>query len=177
MIRTARLALRGWRDADAEPFLAMSRDPRVMACFPALLLPNEARETVKRQQALEKAGGHCFWIMERLSDRAFLGFCGITVGPAGTPIAGRPEIGWRLNRAWWGQGYAREAADASLAWVWANTDQLSVWSITVPANARSRALMERIGMTYVEDGDFDHPALASGHPLCRHVLYRIDRPA
>ena len=177
MIRTERLNLRGWRDEDATPFLALGQDPRVMEYFPALLLPNEARETVARQQALQKRFGHCFWVMERLRDRAFLGFCGIQPGPAGTPVAGLAEIGWRLGRDHWGQGYAREAAEASLAWTWASTPAEQVSAMTVPANARSRALMERIGMTHVVDGDFDHPAIAPGHPLCRHLLYRIDRPA
>jgi RimJ/RimL family protein N-acetyltransferase len=176
VIRTARLTLRAWRDDDAAPFLALGQDPRVMEHFPALLLPNEAREAVARQQALHKAFGHCFWVMERLSDKAFLGFCGIQVGPGGTPLAGRAEIGWRLGRNHWGHGYAREAAEASLAWTWTNTPAEQVLAMTVTANARSRTLMERIGMAYVEGGDFDHPAVAPGHPLSRHVLYRIERP-
>ena len=176
MIRTDRLTLRSWRTEDAEPFLKMGQDPRVMAYFPALMMPNEARETVLRQQAIEKRYGCCFWVVERLRDKAFLGFCGIKPGPDGTPIAGEAEIGWRLGHAHWGQGYAREAAEASLAWLWANTPTERAWAITVPANVRSRALMERIGMARVEDGDFDHPALVEGHPLRRHVLYRIDRP-
>jgi RimJ/RimL family protein N-acetyltransferase len=177
MIKTERLTLRGWREEDASPFLAMGRDPRVMAYFPALLLPNEARETVQRQQLLLKRDGTCFWVVERVRDRAFLGFCGIKPGPEGTPIANQAEIGWRLAHNHWGQGYAAEAARASLAWMWATTPVPRVCSITVPGNTRSRALMERIGMERVEGGDFDHPALAPGHPLRRHVLYGIDRPS
>lgn len=176
MIQTPRLTLRGWREADAEPLLAIGRDPRVMAYFPALMLANEARETVARQQNLLQRDRTCFWAVERRRDRAFLGFCGVKPGPAGTPIENLAEIGWRLGHNHWGQGYAQEAAEASLAWMWDTTPVPSVWAITVPANARSRALMERIGMTWVEDSDFDHPALVPGHPLRRHVLYRIDRP-
>ena len=111
-------------------------------------------------------------------DRAFLGFCGIKRGPEGTPIEGQAEIGWRLGANHWGQGYAREAAEASLAWVWANRPvRAGLWRSPFRANVRSRALMERLGMARVEDGDFDHPALTPGHPLRRHLLYRVDRPA
>jgi RimJ/RimL family protein N-acetyltransferase len=177
VIRTDRLTLRGWRDEDVAPFLAMGRDPRVMAYFPALLSPSEAAETAVRQRATLAGFGYCFWVIERNSDRAFLGFCGVKPGAEGTPINGEPEIGWRLAHSHWAQGYAREAAEASLAWMWANTDAPRVSAITVPANARSRALMTRIGMTHLADADFDHRALPPGHRLRRHVLYVIDRPA
>ncbi|WP_374942285.1 GNAT family N-acetyltransferase [Sphingomonas sp.] len=177
MIDTPRTTLRGWRDADIAPFDAMGRDPRVMAHFPALFRPGEAAAAVAGQQALQAITGYCFWAVERKRDLAFLGFCGVKPGPEETPIEGELEIGWRLGRNHWGQGYASEAAEATLAWVWANTPRRRVFAITVPANERSRTLMTRIGMTHVEDGDFDHPALSLGHPLRRHVLYRIDRPS
>jgi ribosomal-protein-alanine N-acetyltransferase len=48
-------------------------------------------------------------------------------------------------------------------------------SYTVPANVRSRAVMERLGMTRDPADDFDHPRLPLGSPLRRHVLYRLTR--
>lgn len=177
MIETERLTLRGWKDSDIPPFDAMGRDPRVMAYFPTLMLQGEAAAAVALQQAIQATLGYCFWAIERKSDRAFLGFCGVKPGPEETPVQGELEIGWRLARNHWQQGYAREAAEASLAWVWENTVRRRVLAITVPANERSRTLMSRIGMTHVEDGNFDHPGLVAGHPLRRHLLYRIDRPS
>ena len=91
-------------------------------------------------------------------------------------IEGEIEIGWRLTCETWGQGYAREAAAATLAWAWSNLDAPSIAAITVPANRRSWGLMERLGMRRVVDGDFDHPDLAEGDPLRRHLTYRIQRP-
>jgi RimJ/RimL family protein N-acetyltransferase len=132
---------------------------------------------IGRQEAIRAALGHCFWAIERRSDRAFLGFCGVKPGPEGTPIDGELEIGWRLARNHWSQGYAREAAAATLDWTWANTDRAKVCAITVHANEASWGLMIRLGMTRVEDGDFDHPALPPGHRLRRHVFYAIGRPA
>ena len=176
MIETARLALRRWRDDDVAPFHAMGQDAEVMRHLGPAMSAEDCRATVARQNAIADAYGRCFFAMERRADAAFLGFCGIKPGPAGTPIAGEPEIGWRLCRAAWGHGYATEAARAVLAAEWQRGVN-HVAAITVPANARSRAVMERIGMARVTDGDFDHPALPPGDPLRRHVLYRIARPA
>ncbi len=176
MIETDRLILRGWREADIEPFAAMGADPRVMAHFPALLTRGESIALVRRQQAVLAAVGHCFWAIERKSDRAFLGFCGVQPGPEGTPIEGLAEIGWRLARNHWGQGYAAEAAQGSLAWAWARTDTPRVYAIAPPRNERSRALMRRIGMAQVRGGDFDHPRITPGHPLRRCLFYVVERP-
>lgn len=173
-LETERLILRAWRDADVEPFAAMGRDPDVMRFLgpPATLAETQA--AVGRMVERQRTSGHCFWAIERKADAAFLGFCGLV--PGKPPIDGAIEIGWRLARHAWGQGYASEAAAASLAWGWAHLPVALIVAITVPANMRSRALMERLGMTHVEDGDFDHPDLAATDPLRRHVLYRIHRP-
>ncbi len=82
------------------------------------------------------------------------------------------EIGWRLARAAWGHGYATEAARAALDYAFGTLRLDEVVSMTVPANLRSRAVMERLGMTRLEADDFDHPRLQEGHALQRHVLYR-----
>ena len=172
-LETERLILRAWREADRDPFFALNSDPAVME-----FLPTTDRATsdnaVERMNVAQAEHGHCFWAVERKQDAAFLGFCGPM--PAREPLH-EVELGWRLSRDAWGHGYASEGARASLAWCWAKLDTPTVMAITVPANRRSRAVMERIGMTYVEDGDFDHPGVPSDDPLLRHVLYRIARPA
>ncbi|MBA3897306.1 MAG: GNAT family N-acetyltransferase [Sphingomonadaceae bacterium] len=177
MIETERLILRGWRDADRAPFHAMGNDPRVMAHIGPHQPRAETDAAIDRQNALLAGLGHCFWAIERRADGAFLGFCGIKPGPDGTRIAGEPEIGWRLAREYWGQGYACEAARACLDWGAANLPSDTIWSITVPGNTRSWGLMERLGMTRRADLDFDHPAVPDGSPLKRHIVYRAGRPA
>ncbi|PCD03455.1 GNAT family N-acetyltransferase [Sphingomonas spermidinifaciens] len=176
MIRTERLILRDWREADVAPFAAMGRDPEVMAYLGPMLDTHEVRAAIERQRGYQATLGHCFWALERLEDGAFLGFCGLKPGAAGTPIEGEVEIGWRLARDAWGQGYAREAAAASLDWGWAR-GMPRITAITVPANVRSWGLMERLGMRRLPDQDFAHPALAPDDPLSRHIVYAIDRPA
>lgn len=175
MIETERLILRDWREADVAPFAAMGRDPEVMAFIGPPLDDEGVRAAIERQHGFQLAHGYCFWAVERRDDAAFLGFCGLKPGAPGTPIENEVEIGWRLARHAWGQGYAREAAAASLDWGWGR-GMRRIAAITVPANARSWRLMERLGMRRLFDRDFAHPALAPDDPLSRHIVYVIDHP-
>ena len=176
MISTQRLLLRPWRDADVALFHAMCSDPAVMRYLGPLQSREEVAAGIARQQSFQADRGYCFWAVERREDGAFLGFCGIKPGAEGTPIEGEIEIGWRLRAAVWGQGYAREAAQASLDWTWANLDAAGVAAITNIENTRSWGLMERLGMRRDPNEDFDHPAVPEGDPLRPHILYRINRP-
>ena len=85
------------------------------------------------------------------------------------------EVGWRLSRQYWGSGYATEAARAVLDFGFRQLELAEIVSFTVPANRRSRSVMERIGMTYSPDDDFENPRIPQGHKLRHHVLYRIKR--
>jgi RimJ/RimL family protein N-acetyltransferase len=176
VIQTGRLILRGWRDSDHYPFYKMSQDPQVMATLGPLLSREESAAGIARLEGIRETHGYTFWAIERREDQAFLGFCGVKPGPADTPIEGEMEIGWRLAAAYWGQGYAHEAARASLDWVWANTGAPHVAAITTPGNVRSWGLMERLGMTRAPEDDFDHPALPADSALLAHITYRVPRP-
>ena len=177
MIETERLILREWRDEDRDAFLAMGESSAVMEHLGGRSTPEQVDAGIARIRACQAANGFCFWAMERRDDGAFLGFCGLKLAPdKGTPIEGEVEIGWRLREDAWGQGYAREAAAAALAWAWANTDAPRVVSLTVPANMRSWGLMERLGMTRRPDLDFGHPLFAEDHPLHWHIVYVAERP-
>ncbi|WP_448664435.1 GNAT family N-acetyltransferase [Sphingomonas sp. CJ20] len=173
MIETPRLLLRRWEDRDRSPFHAMCNDPRVMEFLGPHLSREQSDAAIDRQNGFHDLHGYCFWAIERRADGAFLGFCGLKPGAADTPIAGDVEIGWRLAPDFWGQGYAREAAQVSLGWGWAGgIDQVA--AITTTGNLRSRGLMTRLGMQYMPDEDFDHPLAVDA--LRAHVTYRIARP-
>lgn len=177
MIETARLHLRSWREQDRAPFIAMCQSPLVMACLGGPISAQQADAAIARVRACEAANNFCFWAMERKADGAFLGFCGLKVADTvGTPIEDEIEIGWRLRGDMWGQGYAREAALASLDWAWANIYAPRVIAMTVAANGRSQRLMERIGMSRRPDLDFGHPLYSDDHPLHRHIVYAAERP-
>lgn len=177
MIETGRLRFRRWRMADAAAYRALCADPAVARYLgepPTLAV---ARATLAAQNATLDATGSCFWAVELRTTAGLVGWCGIKPGPGHTPIAGLPEIGWTVAPALHGRGLAVEAAAATLAWAWAHTDHSAVYAIVVPANAPSRRLMRRLGMQRLADGDFDHPMIAAGDPLRRHLTYRIERPA
>ena len=176
MIETERLLLRPWRDADRAPFAALNADPEVMAHFPAVLTREESDAAVDRQLAVIAETGRGFLALERRSDGAFLGFVGVKPSPADLPFDRAPEIGWRLARHAWGFGYASEAARAALDDAWARGAERVV-SFTAATNARSQAVMRRIGLERRPELDFDHPALPTGHRLERHVVYAAERAA
>ena len=175
-LATTRLTLREWREEDVAPFHAMSIDPRVMEFLGPLRSLEETQASITRLKAEQNAHGFCFWAVERRDDKSMIGFCGFDPGSFGTPIEGRVEIGWRLAYDAWNKGYAREAAQATLDWGFANLADDTIWAITVPANIRSWGLMERLGMTRQIDMDFDHPAVPDDSPLKRHITYNIMRP-
>jgi RimJ/RimL family protein N-acetyltransferase len=177
MIETERLVLRGWRKSDRAPFHAMCNDPAVMEYLGPPMSMGDVEEATDRQNGFLADYGYCFWAVERKEDRAFLGFCGLKPGPAGTPIAGRFEIGWRLAAAHWGKGYAREAAQATLGWAWRQSETDRIWAITVEGNERSWGLMERLGMQRHAELDFVHPEPDVDDRLKPHITYSIERPA
>lgn len=176
MIRTERLILRSWQDSDRAPFAAMGQDAEVMRHLGPLMSSIDSDAAIDRLSGVEASHGYTFWAVERGADGAFLGFCGLKPGPDGTPIAGRTEIGWRIARAYWRQGYALEAARASIEWAWSTLADSKIFAMTVPANVASWGLMERLGMNRLADQDFDHPNVPDGSPLKRHIVYAIDRP-
>jgi RimJ/RimL family protein N-acetyltransferase len=175
VIRTERLILRPWVPDDREPFAKLNADPEVMRHFPAVLSRNESDALAVRAEEHFAARGFGPWALEIPNVAAFAGFVGLSVPRFEAPFAPCVEIGWRLARAHWGRGYATEAAQAALAFGFEELRLEEIVSFTVPENAASRRVMERLGMTYDPSDDFQHPALPVGHPLRPHVLYRKRR--
>ena len=173
--RTERLVLRQWREDDREPFAAMNADPEVMRHFPAVLDREASDEVLDRLRAAVEERGWGLWAVERVGTGQLLGFTGLSVPRHPLPFMPCVEVGWRLARPAWGHGYATEAAREALRVGFDELGLDEVVSFAAVANTRSRAVMERLGMTRDPADDFDHPALPAGHPLGRHVLYRVRR--
>ena len=174
-LTTERLLLRQWRDADLVPFAAMNADPAVMEHFPKLLTRAESDASVERIHTSMRERGFGLWAVEVPGAAPFIGFVGLSVPSFDAHFTPAVEVGWRLARGHWGHGYAREAARAAVDYGFATAGLAEIVSFTVPANHRSRAVMEAIGMTHDLADDFDHPRIPADDPLCRHVLYRIRR--
>lgn len=173
-LETERLLLRSWRDDDLAPFAAICADPQVMATLGPVMDRAGTAALIGRVQAIEAEHGHTFWALERKDDARLIGWCGVIRGTTG-PIEGQAEVGWRLASSCWGQGYATEAARAAIDWLFAHLPDDAAWAITHTGNRRSRAVMERLGMTHKPGLDFDHPRLASDDPLRPHVTYAVAR--
>ena len=144
-----------------------------MATLGPLRSREETAALIARVEGIRAAHGYTFWAMERKDDGRVIGFCGVSRGPL-PPIEGELEIGWRMAADCWGRSYAREAAQATLAWIAGNRPGEPVCAITSVGNVRSRGLMERLGMRHDESMDFDHPNVADDSPLKRHVTYWLD---
>ena len=175
MIATERLLLRPWRESDREPFARINADPVVMEHFPAPLSRVESDEGVDRIEAHFRQRGFGLFAAELREERAFIGFIGLSVPDFETHFTPCVEIGWRLAPDYWGQGLATEGARAAVGYGLETLGLRELVSFTVPANMRSRRVMEKIGMTHDPADDFDHPNLPEGHRLRRHVLYRLSR--
>ena len=176
--RTPRLRLRRFVDGDRDAFQRMSADPEVMRFFPSTLSAAEADALLSRLDQHWQREGFGFWAVD--DDHGFVGLVGLLrVGfdaPFVRAAAAPPvEVGWRLSRPAWGRGYAVEAAREAVAVAFDVLRVDEVVSFTAQDNARSRRVMARLGMTHDVGGDFDHPRLPDGHPLQRHVLYRLPR--
>ncbi len=172
-----RLTLRPYTEADREDFAAMNADPRVMRYFPAALSRAESDAFMDRIGAHMAQHGYGFWALQRHGQAGLVGLCGLAripwdipwEAPSDPPV----EIGWRLRPEFQGQGYAEEAARIALAHGFGPLGLPEIVAFTLPDNLPSWRLMERLGMRRA--GGFGHPRLPEGHPMRRHLLYRLTR--
>jgi RimJ/RimL family protein N-acetyltransferase len=167
-----RLILRRWRDSDRAPFAALNADAEVMRHFPATLGREQSDASIDFWNAQFAERGWSCWAAELRHGGEFIGFIGLSVPRRQLPFSPCVEVGWRLARLHWGQGLASEGARAALGVGFQRLKLAEIVSFTALGNQRSRAVMERIGMTNAGQ-DFEHPAVPEGSPLRPHCLYRI----
>jgi RimJ/RimL family protein N-acetyltransferase len=172
-ISTERLIMRGWRDSDLAPWAAMNADPEVRQYLGPLLTAEQAAAWVLNFQDDLDRYGFGYWAVQVRASGEFIGFTGLDILDDDMPVSG-VELGWRLARSAWGYGYATEAAVAALRYGFDVMRMPEIVAVTMAANLRSRAVMERIGMTSDPAEDFDDPDVDEA-PLRRHVVYRKRR--
>jgi RimJ/RimL family protein N-acetyltransferase len=147
---TERLVLRPFRDSDLEPWAALNADPDVTQYLGQPLSREDSDGTAWAINAAYEAQGFGFLAVERRSDGVFLGACGLSKEKW---YPDDLEIGWRLARAYWGHGYATEAAASWLDHAFHEAGLPRVIAVTDTPNVRSIAVMRRLGMS------FDHEAV------------------
>lgn len=173
-LRTARLLLRQWRDADLDPWAAMNADPQVREFFGGVLTRDQAAASMASFRADLDRRGWGWWAVEVADTGEFVGFAGLDPVEEHLPVGG-VEIGWRLARAAWGHGYATEAARACLEHGFRELRLTEIVAIAAAGNTRSHAVMRRLGMTHDPADDFEDPAMPPG-PLRSSVVYRLRNP-
>jgi RimJ/RimL family protein N-acetyltransferase len=175
ILRTDRLLLRQWRDEDREPYAALNADRVVMEHFPRTLTRFESDAHLDKMTRVLDEQGWGLWAVEVPGAASCIGFVGLN--PPGFEAHFTPavEVGWRMARDHWGHGYATEAARECLRFAFEDLRLDEVVSFTTPVNERSQAVMRRLGMRRDPADDFDHPSIPLGHPLRRHVLFRLRR--
>jgi len=172
---TERLILRRWRLDDREPFARLNADPRVMEFLPGTLSRAENDRFVDYIEAQFLQCGFSLYAAELRQDQRFIGFIGVHVPKFLAAFMPCVEIGWRLAADVWGQGLATEGGLEVVRHSFAVLGLEELVSFTAIVNTKSQRVMQKIGMTHDPAGDFDHPRVPKGHPLCRHVLYRLSR--
>lgn len=174
-LRGERVRLRGWRDDDLKPYLAMFAEPEVAYWLGGPYPPELIAQRFERMKAALDARGWGIWAIEDETGE-MVGAAGLQPVPrdSGLPFAPAVEVAWRLKTSAWGRGLVTESMRLAMARACPLPEVawLPLVSFTADSNVRSQAVMTRLGLVRDMTGDFDHPSLAEGHPLRRHVLYR-----
>ncbi len=172
-ITTPRLVLRQWQEQDLPHWQALNADPQVMRYFPAPLSAEESQQAMHRMQQLIAHNGWGFWALEHRQDKRCIGTIGLHHNSDTVPGRELVEIGWRLDRHYWRQGFTEEGARASLSFAFEQLGLAEVYAFTALTNLPSQGVMKKLGMRNTGE-DFDHPKLDDCPRLQRHCLYRID---
>jgi len=173
MLKTERLILRPWKEEDLEPFATLNANPAVMEFYPSTLSREQSDHYAHRVMQLYEENGWGLWAVSLPGVAEFIGYVGLLPVNPQMPFAPAIEIGWRLDKNFWGKGYASEAAQEVLNYSFEVLDFDEIVSFTTVQNLRSRRVMEKIGMTHDPKDDFNHPYLPLDDRLSQHVLYRI----
>ena len=172
-LRTERLVLRPFGEGDLAPFAALNVHPLVVRMLGSTPSREQSDAMVERFAAELDREDWGIWAIEVIGGASFVGFCGLHAVPEYLPSFPGVEVGWRLDPAHWGHGYATEAALAALDHGFGPAGLGEIVSFTAAVNLPSQAVMQRIGMTRDRAGDFEHPNVPADSDLGPHVLYRI----
>lgn len=170
IIKTPRLGLRTWKEQDLLPFAQLTSNKEVMQYYPNLLTLEQTKGFITRIQQQYEDFGFSVYAVDKLDTGQFIGYIGFMRPSFESDFTPCVEIGWRLDNAFWNQGLATEGALACLDYGFNNLGFDEIFSFTSVLNNPSERVMQKIGLKKI--GEFEHPMLAEGHKLRRHVLYK-----
>ncbi|MCB5164207.1 GNAT family N-acetyltransferase [Streptomyces bambusae] len=167
-IYTPRLLLRRWREEDVTAMAEIHADPAVMRWIRdgSVLDVDRTAEAIERWEEEWDDEGFGLFAVELLGSGELAGFTGLSVPHFLPELSHEVEIGWRLGRPFWGQGYASEAAHASLEFALQDRGLERLVSICNPQNTASLNVMRKLGLAL--ERETVHPEY--GHPLLVHGI-------
>lgn len=177
ILETERLRIRNWLESDRPLFAEINADPKVMEFFPRRRPRDESDALMDEVRTRIRETGLGFFALALKDTDEPIGFLGLA-RPDLAPFLpdGTVEIGWRLAVRFWRQGFVTEAAKAMLRHGFEKHGLAEIVSFAVENNARSTAVMKRIGLRHDPARDFEHPRVPDTAPhLKHHVVYAISR--
>ncbi len=174
IFQSARLGFRKWVNDDIIPFSEMNKDDEVMEFFPSTLSEEESTALVDKINEMFNQFGYGLYVVDKLETKEFIGFVGFWHPPFESDFTPCVEIGWRINKENWNNGYATEGAKECLRYGFNQLRFKEVYSFTSKVNTKSEKVMQKIGMYKVKE--FEHPKIKEGNELRSHILYKIENP-
>ena len=172
---TSRLKLTVFSQSHLSELVRLNADPEVMRYFPATLSSEESAALLQRIIEHQRINEYSLFALHLNESDAFVGWCGLMKVPFSAHFTPAVEIGWRLNKIFWGKGLAPEAAKSVLRFGFLELGLSEIVSFTAELNQPSIRVMQKIWMKCNPEDTFDHPKLPVNHPLQRHILYRSQK--
>ena len=170
LFTSPRLGFRRWQAADLDAFTAINSDPEVMRFFQKPLLKEDTLAMMERMERLYEEKGFCYFAVEHLADQSLIGTIGLGWKTFEADFTPTVDLGYRIGKNWWNQGYSTEGAAACLDYA----RQVQIPKVVAMAsigNLASIQVMKKIGMQYWKE--FDHPDLQNSPSIQRCSLYQL----
>ena len=170
LFTSPRLGFRRWQTTDLDAFTAINSDPEVMRFFQKPLLKEDTLAMMERMERLFEEKGFCYFAVEHLADQSLIGAIGLGWKTFEADFTPTVDLGYRIGKSWWNQGFSTEGAAACLDYA----RQIQIPELVAMAsigNLASIEVMKKIGMQYWKD--FDHSELQEYPEIQRCSLYHI----
>lgn len=173
LFTSERLGFRNWQSNDLTAFANLNADLEVMEHFPRPLTTQETSDYIDRLQKHFNKYGYNYFATEILESGDLIGFIGLAYQDYVTEFSPAVDIGWRLKKSAWGQGFASEGAKRCLEYGFTTLDLDSIIATCTKNNARSENVMKKLGMKKI--ADFNHPKLKRFPAYEQCICYRLNK--
>ena len=172
LFASERLGFRNWIDSDIAKIIDISSDPDVMEFFPAIATKIQTVEFIYRMKLMYIEKGYCYFAVNQLKDESFIGFIGLCYQTYESQFTPSVDVGWRLNREYWNNGFATEGAKKCLDYGFNKLGLKKIIATAPIINIKSIRVMKKVGMERLTE--FKHPRLKSDKQLEDCVCYEIN---